>query len=328
VNGLHIRRESYGGQSLACSASRVICSANSRVTTPHICRIRGRRVEGGRSRPRAASHSTAARSSRAARCWAACTTKNHASRVRHGQAATLTCAACSERAILAEGDESSDSDTDGDATTDTESGDGDGDATTDTESGDGDPSEDACGCEEGQLCVGDCDWGDFNPDEVENPRCIDDAICFEHGFDSPECMGLACNAPWSEPLGVCGDSADYNIICEPFSPPQSCSELSQDCPDAKCVAREPDRWGFNTTRCVPIVGTGAAGEPCTSEGADPESEGTDSCDATSMCWSGTLVAEPFMGTCRPFCDEDAGCPDGMTCEAVLSTPFYLCLPSP
>ena len=113
---------------------------------------------------------------------------------------------------------------------------------------------------------------------------------------------------------VCGDSADYNIICEPFSPPQSCWELAQDCPDdTKCVAREPDRWGYNTTRCVPIVGTGAAGEPCTSEGANPESEGTDSCDATSMCWNGTLTAEPF---------------DGTSCEAVIESPFHLCLPSP
>ena len=244
---------------------------------------------------------------------------------------TLVCLACTDRTVVSnDNTTTTNGDGDGDATGETGP---DGDLPSTSGDGDGEPSDNACGCEEGQLCVGDCSYGDFDPDEVENPRCIDDAICFEHGFDSPECMELACDAPWSEPLGVCGDSADYNIICEPSSPPPSCYEIDQDCPDnEKCVPRLPDRWGYSTARCVPVVDVGAPGDPCSSQGADPASEGTDSCDFTSMCWNGALTAEPFEGICRPFCEwenDELTCPEGLTCEWVIAPDtFRLCVPSP
>jgi hypothetical protein len=243
---------------------------------------------------------------------------------------SLICLACTDRTVVGNDD----------GNTTTTNGDGDGDASSETGpdadlpwSGDGDggpdPNEDACGCEQGQLCVGDCIWGDFNPNWVDNPRCINDAICFEHGFDSPECMDLACQTPWADPIDSCGDSAGYDIICDPASTFPSCNEVVQDCPDGeKCVVRVPDRRGFYTSRCVGIPGMGAPGEPCMSEGADPESEGTDSCDASSMCWSGTLTAEPFEGICRPFCALDMSCPDGLTCAQLLPAPFFLCVPAP
>ncbi|HLT39943.1 MAG TPA: hypothetical protein VK034_26865 [Enhygromyxa sp.] len=74
----------------------------------------------------------------------------------------LILGACSARSVTSDDQSSS-------TTTDDE---GDGDATTETDSadlpstsgdGDGDPLADPCGCEDGQLCVGDCIWGDFNP---------------------------------------------------------------------------------------------------------------------------------------------------------------------
>lgn len=232
----------------------------------------------------------------------------------------LIASACSDRPIMSDDTSSTMPDGDGDSDTST-SGDGD----------DSDPSANPCGCENGQLCVGDCAWGDFEPDKMVNPRCIDATICDEQGKDSPSCKELACGKPWAAMLPSCGPLSEwtgYDIICNPSWSPVSCDIVGQDCPKGeKCVARIPDRWGFYDTRCVPVDGTGAAGDPCTSEGADPDSAGTDSCGASSMCWNGSLTAEPFEGTCYEFCFgyDSSSCPEETTCQPVAEA-ILLCVP--
>jgi hypothetical protein len=232
----------------------------------------------------------------------------------------LIASACSDRPITSD-DETSSTMADGDSDT-TTSGDGE----------DSDPSANPCGCEGGQLCVGDCFWGDFNPDKMVNPRCIDATVCNEQGKDSPSCKELACGKPWAAMLPSCGPLSGwigYDIICDPDWSPQWCGIVDQDCPKGeKCVARIPDRWGFYDARCVPVDGTGTAGDPCTSEGADPDSAGTDSCGASSMCWKGSLTAEPFEGTCREFCSgqlDSLSCPEETTCQLVADA-IWLCVP--
>lgn len=63
----------------------------------------------------------------------------------------------------------------------------------------------------------------------------------------------------------------------------------------------------------------AAGEP----------DYTDSCDADSMCWSGQLTPDPFVGVCLAFCQSqlDPVCPEGSTCESVADE-LELCVPAP
>lgn len=239
---------------------------------------------------------------------------------------SLVCVACSDRTVVS----------DDEANSTTTNGDGDGDMSTETSTsgdgdGDGDPLADPCGCEDGELCVGDCVWGDFNPDSVQNRRCIDATLCNENGWDSLECMEHACYVPWAERQSYCGppdESEGYDIICGEGIGPASCDETAQDCPeDEKCVLQSLDRFD-NVTRCVLVVGTDAIGEPCSSQGADPDGEGTDSCVATAMCWNGTLTNEPFEGVCQPFCSPlDPQCPEQMGCELAFG-PFQLCLPSP
>ncbi|MFO7561326.1 MAG: hypothetical protein R6X02_01680 [Enhygromyxa sp.] len=218
----------------------------------------------------------------------------------------------------------------------TSDGNGDGDDDGATTTGADMPTtggkDDACGCEAGQLCVGDCVFPiGFDPTKIINSRCIDAGACDEHGIDSPECMELACARPWAETLDECGPAGatnGYDIVCSEKNPAW-CDEITQDCPQGeKCVIRPADRWGHHTARCVPVTGTDAAGEPCTSAGASPDSDGTDSCDATSMCWSGSLDTEPFEGTCHGFCSDYAdssACPEQTSCQ-LLEDSFWLCVP--
>jgi hypothetical protein len=239
---------------------------------------------------------------------------------------SLVCLACTDPTVVSD---------DG-ANTTTTNGDGDGDATSTSGDGDGDgdgePSDDACGCEDGQLCVGDCVWGPFEPHYLANARCVDGAPC-EQGVESSACMELACGAASATTLATCESldvSNGYDIICDPASSQQGCDPSSADCPEGeKCVPQlpqwGPDAWG--TARCVPVVGTHAPGEACSSTGADPAVAGTDSCDAGSVCWSGSLSGEPFEGLCQPYCSQDLACPEQQSCEPVVWD-IPLCVPSP
>lgn len=82
-----------------------------------------------------------------------------------------------------------------------------------------------------------------------------------------------------------------------------CDEFAQDCPEGeKCVPHASTGGAWDAT-CVPVLGDGMIGEPCTYAGPI---EATDDCDASSACW---LVDEQGMGTCTGFCGGSAQAPE-------------------
>jgi hypothetical protein len=104
-----------------------------------------------------------------------------------------------------------------------------------------------------------------------------------------------------------------------------CDTFAQDCPEGeKCVpyASSGDVW--DDSKCVPVLGDQAMGEPCTYDGA---AEGTDDCDATSLCWG---VDENDQGTCHAFCmgtPDTPECPPMTECSVSGSGVINLCLPN-
>jgi hypothetical protein len=95
----------------------------------------------------------------------------------------------------------------------------------------------------------------------------------------------------------------------------SCDPFAQDCPDGeKCVPYASTGGNWDANKCVPVLGDGATGEPCTSAGAV---EATDDCDASGVCWNVSDVDGELVGTCQPFCagtPDNASCPFGWYCQ--------------
>jgi hypothetical protein len=101
-----------------------------------------------------------------------------------------------------------------------------------------------------------------------------------------------------------------------------CDTWAQDCPEGeKCVAYAMrDSW--DCSKCVPVVGEQAAGEPCSYAGPV---EGTDDCDASSWCFTGG-----GEGLCHAFCEgtpDDPQCPDGSRCWVDGEANINVCVPA-
>ena len=101
----------------------------------------------------------------------------------------------------------------------------------------------------------------------------------------------------------------------------TCDPFAQDCPEGeKCMPLNQFGNHWDYSRCVPIVGDGAPGEPCT---IDDPAQGPDDCGPTSMC---------FDGSCEPFCTGDADnpvCAEGLGCrvDPEENPDLAICLPS-
>jgi hypothetical protein len=109
---------------------------------------------------------------------------------------------------------------------------------------------------------------------------------------------------------------------------EDCDPFAQDCPDGeKCVPYSSSggsTWDAN--KCVPVMGDQALGEPCVYGGA---AEGTDDCDATSMCWNLMDVDGELVGECAPFClgsVVEPECPEGMYCPIAGDGVLNVCIP--
>jgi hypothetical protein len=105
-----------------------------------------------------------------------------------------------------------------------------------------------------------------------------------------------------------------------------CDSFSQDCLDGeKCVPYASSGGNWDANKCVPVTGDQAVGEPCSYAGA---AEGTDDCDATSMCWDVTDIDGELVGTCTPFCmgtADDPECPEGSSCNLSGAGVITLCI---
>jgi hypothetical protein len=104
---------------------------------------------------------------------------------------------------------------------------------------------------------------------------------------------------------------DTGATTSPFVPTiemgaaNTCDPWLQDCPEGeKCAAwAMGDTW--DSSKCVPSMGTGKTGDPCTYDGA---ALGTDDCDVGYMCY---YTNEEAVGICVPLC---TGTPDNPLCE--------------
>lgn len=104
-----------------------------------------------------------------------------------------------------------------------------------------------------------------------------------------------------------------------------CNPILQDCPvDEKCTAWGSEGW--TGTKCVPVTGARAPGEPCTAPMGG--NAGVDDCEAGAMCWD---VDDNNQGTCVALCTgsyDDPMCAPAMTtCVITNNDVLTLCLPT-
>jgi hypothetical protein len=133
--------------------------------------------------------------------------------------------------------------------------------------------------------------------------------------DDPSTSAEGCvdagNLPPDDYIEVTSNSGPPVIGSKPLPIPadfgsgvSECDEYAQDCPaEEKCVPYASTGGTWNANKCVPVLGDGMIGEPCTYAGAI---EATDDCGQDSACW---LVDDQGMGTCTGFCGGTAQTPE-------------------
>jgi hypothetical protein len=106
----------------------------------------------------------------------------------------------------------------------------------------------------------------------------------------------------------------------------ACDGFAQDCPEGeKCVPFGSTGGNWDANKCVPILGDGLPGAPCTYAGVV---ESTDDCGADSFCWDVHEVEGEPIGTCTEFCGGTADnpeCPEGYACLIDSNGVFNLCI---
>ena len=106
-----------------------------------------------------------------------------------------------------------------------------------------------------------------------------------------------------------------------------CDPFAQDCPDGeKCVPKADEGPWWEINACVPVLGDGGVGDPCSYGGP---LEGTDDCDADTLCWNPHGDDGVAVGTCVPFCSGTADDPicevEGTACMISNQGSINLCL---
>ena len=126
----------------------------------------------------------------------------------------------------------------------------------------------------------------------------------------------------STSTGPGGGSAGF--VAEPDGGPgNECDPRAQDCPDGeKCTAWANDGGNvWNANKCVPVMGTGIAGDDCTVEGGGVS--GIDDCDVGYICM---YTDENNQGVCVQFCTGmDGDCAPGFVCAVYNDGVLPICL---
>lgn len=109
-----------------------------------------------------------------------------------------------------------------------------------------------------------------------------------------------------------------------IGPLDECSLFAQDCrPCTKCAPSSFSGVSYESTRCVPILGDGERGDPCSVVG-DLRS-GEDDCAIGHVCWY--VDPQTMQGTCVPACTGTSQAPECAVGEACYDqAPLALCLP--
>jgi hypothetical protein len=106
----------------------------------------------------------------------------------------------------------------------------------------------------------------------------------------------------------------------------ACDPWLQDCPEGeKCVPYGSTGGNWNANKCVPVTGSGAAGDPCVYGGTV---EATDDCGAGLYCWNVVDVEGLPTGTCTPFCQgspDEPQCEPGTSCLIAYDGSVNLCI---
>jgi hypothetical protein len=124
-----------------------------------------------------------------------------------------------------------------------------------------------------------------------------------------------------------GDPTTGDGDGDPSDLPQGpCDVWMQDCSEGeKCVPYASEGSGFDNHKCVPVTGSGAAGDPCTYGGSF---EATDDCGYDLYCWDVEDIDGMQIGTCTEFCGgtpNEPICAPGSTCVALEAAIVPLCV---
>jgi len=146
------------------------------------------------------------------------------------------------------------------------------------------------------------------------------------GGGASEGLTSTSSSSSGEPMPTTAEPTCGGFIC-PTDMPSSieCDVFAQDCPEGqKCSAVITDGGGaWNGARCVPVLGTGAPGDPCIAKSV---AEGLDSCAKGVMCWG---VDMDGNGTCVGLCTGDweaPMCADPHGWCTISGDVLNLCLP--
>lgn len=154
---------------------------------------------------------------------------------------------------------------------------------------------------------------------------------FDSTSDASETSGSQESSESEDGSSTSTESSSSNatFIPDPDHPsePVSCDPFMQDCPEGeKCVPYASDGGNWNANKCVPVNGDQAPGEPCIYAG---KREGTDDCDASSLCWNVTEVEGELVGECLPFClgrPDRPQCPEESFCPISGDGSINVCIP--
>ncbi len=114
-----------------------------------------------------------------------------------------------------------------------------------------------------------------------------------------------------------GDTFTAEPVCDPFA---------QDCPTGeKCVPYGSTGGNWDANKCVPVLGEGVVGDPCSWDGSVVA---TDSCDENSHCWDAMDIDGELVGVCTEFCGgsaDDPVCSSGTSCLITNDGSITLCV---
>lgn len=152
---------------------------------------------------------------------------------------------------------------------------------------------------------------------------------FESTSDSTSESSGNSTSTDSEPSDTTSESTHATFIPSDQPPEhESCDPWKQDCDEGeKCVPIATSGGSWDAHACVPVNGDQAPGEPCIYAGKE---EGTDDCDATSMCWNVIEKEGELVGECLPFCmgtHDDPVCPADSHCPISGDGTINVCLPT-
>ena len=108
---------------------------------------------------------------------------------------------------------------------------------------------------------------------------------------------------------------------------EECDIWNQNCPSGHKCAPWADNGGdaWNATKCFPLIGDGAPGDPCTAP--DGPTAGPDDCALGVFCWD---IDDTNHGTCTAMCTgpiESPNCPADSACSLTADGVLNLCLPT-